>query len=117
MTQREHNHKHRFDPHDYGTKVKMQFFGAAKMASLPRQAHGFVYFTTEPIKDDDTFKRIAHYKPPHIGKGVILTPEQEKHIAAYLGLTVEDLIDKKCDEDKVDKVNKEEHECEDPASA
>lgn len=69
-------------------------FGAAKQAQLPATPHGFVYFVTEPLKTDASGK-VLRYKSPHLGRALVLTPEQERHIAEYLGVSVEDLIGKK----------------------
>lgn len=66
-------------------------FGAAKQANLPQQVHGFMYFTSEPLKSD-TDGKVIKYKSAHIGRAVVLTPEQERHIAQYLGISVEELI-------------------------
>lgn len=61
-------------------------FGAARQASLPKEAKGIIFYSTEATKFDKDGLPFR-YRPAHLGRAVVLTPEQAAFISKYLGIT------------------------------
>ena len=79
-------------PGEFATRFLRVFgshvFGSCKQANLPDKPRGIMFFSTEASKYDD--KGVPYrYRSAHLGQSVLLTPEQERHIIEYLGLSTD----------------------------